>query len=91
MIGRKAGRWAMVCFACVVMGAAQAKLPAPSEEQKAKAAEAKAKAAAAAKLEGEQLGKAQDRAVENYKKQKEKSAAPVAVKTGTVVSGTQKK
>ena len=89
MIGCRAGRWAMVCVACAVMSAAQAKLPvaAPSEEQKAKAEEAKAKAAAAAKLEGEQLGKAQDRAVDHYKKEKGKSAAPVAVK----VSGAPRK
>jgi hypothetical protein len=81
----------MVCVACAVMGVAQAKLPAPSEDQKAKAEEAKAKAAATTKLEGEQLGKAQDRAVDYYRKEKGKAAAPAAVKTATVVSGTPKK
>jgi len=52
------------------VGLAYAKLPPPSEEQKAKAAEAKEKAAAAAKKEAEALARAQDRAVENYKKTK---------------------
>ncbi len=76
MTGGKAGRWMVALIACAAMGAAQAKLPVapPSDEQKAKAAEAKAKADAAAKLEAEQLGKAQDRAAENYKKQKGKAA-----------------
>lgn len=68
------GRWAVALIACAVMGAAQAKLPPPPVDQ-AKAEEAKAKEAAAAKLEAEQLGKAQDRAVENYKMQKGKAAA----------------
>jgi hypothetical protein len=52
------------------VGLAYAKLPPPSDEQKAKAAEAKEKAAAAAKKATEALGKAQDRAVDNYKKGK---------------------
>ncbi len=70
-----AGRWVLALTACAVMGAAQAKLPPPSDEQKAKAAEAKAKADEAAKVEAEQLGKAQDRAAENYKKEKGKATA----------------
>lgn len=52
------------------VGLAYAKLPPPTEEQKAKAAEAKEKAAVAAKKAGEALGKAQDRAVDNYRKAK---------------------
>ncbi|HYC48870.1 MAG TPA: hypothetical protein VED01_25610 [Burkholderiales bacterium] len=52
----------------LAVGMASAKLPAPTEEQKAKAAEAKAKAGEAAKKQAEALGKAQDRAVERYKK-----------------------
>lgn len=51
-------------------GAVWAKLPPPSEEAKAKAAEAKAKADEAAKKDAEQLGKAQDRTVANYKRNK---------------------
>ncbi len=72
-----AGRWAVAVIACAVLGAAQAKLPSQpaTDEQKAKAEEAKAKADAAAKLEAGQLGKAQDRAAGNYRKQKGKSAA----------------
>jgi len=74
MMRSMAGRWAVALIACAVMGAAQAKLPVPPVDQ-AKAEEAKAKEAATAKLEAEQLGQAQDRAVENYKKQKDKAAA----------------
>jgi hypothetical protein len=51
-------------------GTVWAKLPPPSDEAKAKAAEAKAKADDAAKKDAEQLGKAQDRAVANYRKNK---------------------
>jgi hypothetical protein len=62
-------------------GVASAKLPAPSEEQKAKAAEAKAKAADGAKREAELLGKAQDRAADNYKRGKvQKTGGAAAVK-----------
>lgn len=59
---------------------AQAKIPAPAAtpEAAAKAAEAKAKAAEAAKKEDEQLGKAQDRAADNYKKGKGKAVATAA-------------
>lgn len=55
---------------CCVVGLASAKLPAPPPADPAKAAEAKQKASDAAKKEGELLGKAQDRAVDRYKKQK---------------------
>ena len=61
-------------------GIASAKLPSPNEEQKAKAAEAKSKAGEAAKRQAELLGKAQDRATENYKRraiQKTGGAAPM--------------
>ncbi len=63
-------------------GGAWAKLPAApmTDEQKAKAEEAKAKAAEAAKKEAELLGKYQDKAVDNYKKNqaKMKAGAPAA-------------
>jgi hypothetical protein len=59
-------------------GAAQAKLPAPTPEQQAKAAEAKTKASEAAKKESELLGKAQDRAADNYKKGKGRTVASAA-------------
>jgi hypothetical protein len=62
-------------------GAVWAKLPPPSDEAKAKAAEAKAKADEAAKKDAEQLGKAQDRVVANYRKNKGiKAPAPTAGK-----------
>lgn len=63
---------------CLTLAAAaQAKIPAPqpTPEQQAKAAEAKAKAAEAAKKQAEQLGKAQDRAADNYKKGKGRTVA----------------
>lgn len=69
--------------ACMGLGAAaQAKIPAPpaTPEQQAKAEEAKAKAADAAKKEAERLGKAQDRAADNYKKGKGKAIASSAAK-----------
>ena len=64
--------WACVPALLVAgsVGLAYAKLPAPTEEQKAKAAEAKEKAAAAAKKSDEALARAQDRAVEHYRKTK---------------------
>ena len=59
-------------------GLAQAKIPvAPMDDAaKAKAEEAKAKKAAAAKHNAEMLAKAQDHAVENYKKGQAKSSMP---------------
>jgi hypothetical protein len=51
-------------------GAVWAKLPAAAPVDPAKAAEAKAKADEAAKKDAEQLGKAQDRAVLSYRKNK---------------------
>jgi hypothetical protein len=63
------------------VGTVWAKLPPPSDDAKAKAAEAKAKADEAAKKDAEQLGKAQDRAVANYRKNKGiKAPAPMAGK-----------
>jgi len=56
-------------LACSVIGVASAKLPAPPADP-AKAAAAKEKAAAAAKQAADQLGKAQDRVADRYKKQK---------------------
>lgn len=47
-----------------------AKLPPPSEEAMAKAEEAKAKAAEAAKAAADQLGRAQDRVVAEYLRQR---------------------
>lgn len=62
---------------CSLSLTAQAKLPAPqpTPELQAKAEEAKIKAAEAAKKEGEQLGKAQDRAADNYRKGKGRMVA----------------
>jgi hypothetical protein len=51
-------------------GTVWAKLPPLSGEAKAKAAEAKTKGDEAAKKEAAQLGKAQDKTVANYRKNK---------------------
>ena len=67
-------------------GLAWAKLPPPAplnDEQKAAAEAKKAQDADAAKKDGEMLAKAQDRAVDNYKKNSKggaKEAKPVAQK-----------
>ena len=68
--------FAALCLAFLTV--AHAKLPAPTPEQQAKAAEAKAKADEADKKEAELLGKAQDRAAENYRKGKGKTVASAA-------------
>ena len=62
-------------------GTVWAKLPPLSEEAKAKAAETKTKADDAAKKDAVQLGKAQDKAAANYRKNKGiKSPPPSARK-----------
>jgi len=53
-----------------VVGLASAKLPAPPPADPAKAAAAKAKAAEGAKKAAAAMAKAQDRAAENYKRNK---------------------
>ena len=65
-------------------GMVQAKIPAApmDDAAKAKAAEAAAKKAEAAKKEGEALAKAQDRAVDNYKRAHGKSGKPEAAAKG---------
>jgi len=60
-------------------GTVWAKLPPLSDEAKAKAAEAKAKADDAAKKDAEQLGKAQDRAAANYRKNKGIKTSPAGM------------
>ena len=60
-------------------GTVWAKLPPPSDDAKAKAAEAKVKADDAAKKEAERLGKAQDRAVGNYRKNKGIKGSPASM------------
>jgi hypothetical protein len=60
-------------------GTVWAKLPPPSDEAKAKAAEAKAKADEQAKKDAADLGKAQDRAVANYRKNKGIKGSPAAM------------
>lgn len=61
-------------------GAAWAKLPPPTDAEKAAAEAAKAKAADAAKKDAEALAKAQDRAVDNFKKGKGKASMAGAKK-----------
>lgn len=56
--------------------AAQAKLPPPTAEEKAAAAAKAEKAAAAKAKDAELLGKAQDKAAANYKKNKGVSMSP---------------
>jgi hypothetical protein len=63
-------RTTFLALALLVAGAAWAKLPPPSPEAAAKAAETKQKADEAAKKDAADLGKAQDKAVSNYKKNK---------------------
>jgi hypothetical protein len=63
-------KWVPALLIAGTVGLAYGKLPPPTEEQKAKAAEAKEKAAAAANKAKEALAKAQDHAVDNYKKTK---------------------
>ncbi len=55
---------------CGAVGMASAKLPPPPPVDPAKAEEAKMKAAETAKKDADALGKAQDRAVDRYKKSK---------------------
>lgn len=57
-------------LACGAVGMADARLPPPSEEQKAMAAAAKARAQEEARKQAAALSRAQDRAVENYKRKK---------------------
>jgi len=64
-----AWKWVPAIVVGCTVSLAFAKLPAPPVDP-AKAAEAKQKAADAAKKSDEALAKAQDRAVERYKKEK---------------------
>jgi hypothetical protein len=71
----------MTLVMAVTTGAVWAKLPPAPAADPAKAAEAKKAADDAAKKDAEQLGKAQDRAVANYRKNKGiKAPAPMAGK-----------
>jgi hypothetical protein len=75
----------IVLAACALMtfgGAAWAKLPPAPPADPAKAAEAKKTADAAAKKGADELGKAQDRAVANYRKNKGIKGAPAPAKAG---------
>lgn len=65
---------------CGAVGMASAKLPAPPPVDPVKAEEAKKKAAETAKKDADDLGKAQDRAVNNYKKQKGGAKAATTAK-----------
>lgn len=75
---------ALAAFLALAPGLALAKLPAPApvtDEQKAKAEETKKKAAEAAKKDADLLSKYQDKAAENYKKNKGiKGGAPAKKK-----------
>jgi hypothetical protein len=81
----------MMVLGCMMVGniagISEAKLPPPSEAQKAMAVAAKAKAQEEAKKQAAALSKAQDRAVENYKRGKFGAPAP----TATVTKSVQKK
>lgn len=69
--------WKMIpaLLICSAVGMASAKLPPPPPMEPAKAEEAKKKAAETAKKTADDLDKAQDRAVANYKKHKGATAA----------------
>ncbi|HZE11807.1 MAG TPA: hypothetical protein VE034_09530 [Burkholderiales bacterium] len=60
-------------------GTVWAKLPPLSDEAKAKAAETKAKADDAAKKDAELLGKSQDKAAANYRKNKGIKGSPASM------------
>lgn len=60
-------------------GTVWAKLPPLSDEAKAKAAEAKAKGDDAAKKDAELLGKSQDKAAANYRKNKGIKTSPASM------------
>jgi len=66
---------------CCAAGAVYAKLPPSPPVDPAKAADAKAKTAEADKKEAEALVKAQDRAVENFKRQKVGDASMAPAKS----------
>jgi hypothetical protein len=70
MKARELWKWVPAMLVGCTVSLAFAKLPAPPSADPAKAAEAKQKAAEAAKKGAEALAKAQDRAVERYKKEK---------------------
>ena len=71
----------MTVVMAAAAGAVWAKLPPAPPADPAKAAEAKEKADAAAKKDADDLGKAQDRAAANYRKNKGiKGPAPKAGK-----------
>ena len=65
---------------CGAVGMASAKLPAPPPVDPVKAEEAKKKAAETAKKDADDLGKAQDRAANHYKKQKGGAKATTTAK-----------
>lgn len=68
----------LVAMSFALFGNSWAKLPAPTDGQKVAAEAAKEKAAEAAKKDAELLAKAQDRAADNYKKGKGRTAPAVA-------------
>lgn len=72
----------MTVVMAATAGAVWAKLPPAPPADPAKAAEAKKAADDTAKKEADQLGKAQDKAVANYRKNKgiKGSSAPMAAK-----------
>lgn len=86
MSARGIWKWVPAVLVAGTVGLAYGKLPPPTEEQKAKAAETKEKAAVAASKAKEALEKAQNRAVDNYKKTK--GGGVIATKTA---AGAHKK
>jgi hypothetical protein len=83
MKAREMWKWAPAILVGCTVSLAFAKLPAPPPVDPAKAAEAKQKAAEAAKKGAEALTKAQDRAVERYKKEKGLVLVSTPAKPGT--------
>ena len=70
-------RIALLLALCIAVPAGAA-LPPPSAEEKAAAEAKKAKAAEAAKRDAELLARAQDRAVDNYKRNQQAKGQPAA-------------
>jgi hypothetical protein len=69
----------MTVVMAAAAGAVWAKLPPAPPADPAKAAEAKEKADAAAKKDADDLGKAQDRAAANYRKNKGIKTSPAGM------------
>jgi hypothetical protein len=83
-------KWLPAILVGCAVSVAFAKLPAPPPADPAKAAEAKQKAAENAKKAAEALARAQDRAVERYKKEKGLTLVSTPAKPGAPATPAKK-